>query len=182
MEKKLANSAPKLAGGTSDKSDTDLTQLREKHDQLEKSLEAANTTLQQEQTARKHAESELKQAKAAIHDLEQIVHKLKSADDRQANGEATHEIRELQAQLEREQFESNKLSNALDLAIKKTLALEAKLHVSDYQPAPQPVKVHAEPPPPRKLLPHETRPAPKPGALFHPVWDLNGLPCRNNFV
>lgn len=30
-----------------------------------------------------------------------------------------------------------------------------------------------------KPLPHELRPAPKPGALFHPEWDLNALPCSS---
>ena len=30
-----------------------------------------------------------------------------------------------------------------------------------------------------KPLPHELRPAPKPGALFHPNWDLNALPCSS---
>ena len=30
-----------------------------------------------------------------------------------------------------------------------------------------------------KPLPHEVRPAPKPGALFHPDWDLHALPCAS---
>jgi len=30
-----------------------------------------------------------------------------------------------------------------------------------------------------KPLPHELRPAPKPGALFRPDWDLNVLPCSS---
>jgi hypothetical protein len=29
------------------------------------------------------------------------------------------------------------------------------------------------------LLPHQLRPAPKAGALFHPEWDLPGLPCES---
>jgi hypothetical protein len=29
------------------------------------------------------------------------------------------------------------------------------------------------------LLPHQLRPAPKAGSLFHPDWDLSGLPCQS---
>ena len=32
---------------------------------------------------------------------------------------------------------------------------------------------------PDKPLPHELRPAPRPGALFRPDWDLAGLPCKS---
>ncbi|MDH3999301.1 MAG: hypothetical protein OET90_10740, partial [Desulfuromonadales bacterium] len=53
-----------------------------------------------------------------------------------------------------------------------TAEVAAPTEAPTEAPTPAPAK--------KKALPHELRPAPKKGALFHPDWDLTGLPCKSS--
>ena len=159
-------------------------------EQRAKELAAAHANAQKEHKARKCAEQELEKAQSRIDELEQAAEKLSATvrtvsptaettiDDRSSNEETEAKLREVEAQLAQERQEAKSLSHALDVAVKKIMALEAKGHDLPGQPSPPPATIDARPATGRKPLPHETRPAPKAGALFHPKWELSGLPCR----
>ncbi len=205
LEAALADSLQKRADLEAGEKAADLSGER-RH--LEAALGKARNAAHAEKTARAKAEKALQQAQSTISDLQQTVTSLQASDDdrrgadltpRDSQGEARlrDQVRELEEQLERERQEVNSLLNALNLAMKKTIELEGRLLASDRPaplparqpslepvqqmapPPPQPVKADAASPANRKPLPHEIRPAPKPGALFHPDWDLAGLPCHS---
>ncbi len=146
--------------------------------------------LQVERQARASLEEQLDAAHRMLESLEQALKVTKEAGAR-AGGESAEgrRLRELKAQLdsaetqmEQERIETRKLAKAHAEAQKRVAELEAALQrQAQMQPEPA-AALTAEPvepaPASAKPLPHEVRPEPKPGALFRPDWDLQGLPCR----
>jgi hypothetical protein len=89
----------------------------------------------------------------------------------------------VEMQLQQEQQESRKVADAYDQALARIAELEEEL-CGALTPGLSSKAAGGAPPaagkPARgKALPHEVRPAPKPGARFHPDWELSGLPCRD---
>ena len=91
-------------------------------------------------------------------------------------------LQQAEASLEEERTARQGLEQALEEADRMIAELEKALKSSRKA---APAAVPAEPAPAvskpvkGKPLPHEVRPAPKPGARFHPDWELSGLPCRD---
>jgi hypothetical protein len=85
-----------------------------------------------------------------------------------------------EAQMEQERIESRKLARAHLDAQKRVAELESALLQQKQQPAAVPAMAAADQAPASpKSLPHDLRPPPKSGTLFHPDWDLRGLPCQS---
>ena len=74
-----------------------------------------------------------------------------------------------EVELAQARLESQRLEHSRAAAETRRAALAA---------AAQP-QADAGPPAAGRLLPHQVRPEPRPGGLFHPDWELRGLPCRS---
>lgn len=182
------NDAKKLAGQQSGGKGSGASKESAR---LEEELAATSATAQRERQAREKAEQGLDEAQLLIDDLRQTVKTLQARevaarspaamapDERQHLEKMSGQLHEAEVQLEQERLEVKKLGKALAEAEKNLVTLEARLQESRSHPAAQTVVAHANASGGRKPLPHETRPAPSPGALFHPDWDLAGLPCRS---
>ncbi len=150
-----------------------------------------------ERQAQEKLETALHLAREQIDALEEA---LRQAAARESSAQATaasgkSELQALQEQLqsaverlERERAEQGRLARALaeaeqQLAERKSAESPSQAEsrerhaaepVAEAEPAVEPRQKAASRP-----LPHELRPAPKKGALFHPDWDLPGLPCAS---
>ncbi len=153
-----------------------------------------------EKQAQEKLETALHQAGEQIDALEEALRQTEQPAARKASLEATpasgkpelqalqEQLQSAEEQLERERAEQGRLARAL---------AEAEQQLAERKPAESPPQAESRGRPsaepfaeaepaaePRQKaasrpLPHELRPAPKKGALFHPDWDLPGLPCTS---
>lgn len=147
-----------------------------------------------EQAGREDLEAELEQAHKMIDSLEKMVRESSAGQPGDAAEESAKDkqIVKLEAKLEllAEQLEKER---ARQFQVNEAAAESGKGRSSDEKPAQRgldkKVTTSLDPnvdevaPPQQtakasKPLPHETRPAPAKGELFHPDWDLEGLPCK----
>ena len=160
---------------------------------LQKSLQEALDNLHTERAARRGVEQALDEADRLIAALEEALkgsrQELKavgaaaSEEERHAFEGQAEQLAALEAQLQREQAEYRKAAAAYDQAMVRIFELENELHQGDSRER-QPPQASDEPrtatkPTRAKPLPHQVHPAPRPGARFHPDWELRGLPCRS---
>lgn len=147
-----------------------VASLRAEREQLQGQLDA-------EQIRTAALEQELDQAHVMIDSLEThlreaTVNAEETKGENQRLAKLETQLEWMAEQLEQERVRQRELAGALAVA-------EGRLRepVQDVLVTPSPERApHDES---RKSLPHELRPAPKPAALFHPNWDLEGLPCQS---
>ncbi len=152
---------------------------------LQNELAGMQAVLEAEREERTRLEEQLDGAHRMLASLEQALKAAKGArpdaaagavDDSGRVQELTAQLRALEALREREELDNRKAAKVHADAEKRIAELELALQDRQSQPAPAPVVGSS---PAAKTLPHELRPAPKPGALLRPDWDLHGLPCRS---
>jgi len=180
-EKRLNDLEKALASGKSAGSGkVDSAEL----DKLQDELTAARKEADAESLSRKKLQQELAEAKKKTAALEASLKEAASADE--GSVEIEGQLKELAEKLE---------SVEAELAAEKQLCrrysrdcAEAQRRVAELESgsgvaAPSSLAVEspgsAARPAADKPLPHELRPAPKRGALFHPDWDLQSLPCAS---
>lgn len=146
---------------------------------LQVELSEALETIVGERREKADLESQLGEAHKLIEALELAVKRAREAAGSSAQRDDGPQVRELaerlaaaEARLAEEQRETRKQARAHADAEKRAAALEQTLGAGDGAAA-------APRGAPEKPLPHELRPAPKPGGLFRPDWDLEGLPCKS---
>ena len=160
---------------------------------LQGALQQAVASLEEERAARQGLEQALDEADRMIAALEKALKnsrkaapaakaELPEAPPRRLE-ELTAKLAAMELQLQQEQLESRKVAAAYDQALARIAALEEELGGAVAPGLPANSAAAATPaaskPAKGKPLPHEVRPAPKPGARFHPDWELSGLPCRD---
>lgn len=154
----------------------------------------------QEKKSREEAETALREAHELIDSLEKMLRKTDQAGDggfsvaplpAQDNLkvlELEEKLKSVGAQLEEARTRQETLAMALATAERQVAEqkepLPQRQEERKARRIPEPVVVAESVAAPRakstKPLPHELRPAPKKGALFHPDWDLQGLPCQSS--
>ena len=138
-------------------------QLKEAHrniEVLEKTLRESRQNGEDRETAR--------QAAAETLQFSELAEKLKLAESRleqelveqKKSVSAVAEAQERIVELEKELLEAREACKGLENS--------ASLRGKEQEPVPS-----------SKKLPHELKPAPQKGALFHPDWKLAGLPCKS---
>jgi hypothetical protein len=185
LAKKLLEAETALAAGP-DASAGAATESLADQGNAPAGLVQALADLQKERQARATLEEQLDAAHQMLESLEKALKATsKSGATAAGRSDEGRQQRELTAQLEQERIESRKLAKTHADAQKRIAELETALQrqqqkqkqqTSEAAPASAAVD---RPPASAKLLPHELRPAPKPGARFRPDWDLGGLPCRS---
>ena len=160
--------------------------------QLQGALQQAVASLEDERAARQGLEQALDEADRMIAALEKALKSSRKAAPAADLPEVPpRQLEELMAklgtvegQLQQEQLASRQAAAAYDQALARIAELEEELSgtvapggfTSSAAAGPAPATSR---PAKGKPLPHEVRPAPKPGARFHPDWELSGLPCRD---
>jgi hypothetical protein len=157
---------------------------------LQALLAESLTRIEAEKEIRTELEHDLGEAHKIIEALEKALkepkrtaersdaHKPAAGDDRQVR-ELTEKLKSIEVQLEQELIEQKKSAVAMAAAEKRIIELERELQGAQAAATGAAQTVAPKSPPPPKPLPHELRPGPKKGALFHPDWDLEGLPCKS---
>ena len=194
LESSLAKVSKIVAEEPSDEEDPqeDDRQL----DSLQTELQELKQRFNEEQQCRAELESDVNDAHKLIDSLEKMVREIEDAFTGNRSGETSKEsdhqsLQELEKkllavenQLEHERGEQKKLIKAVVVAENK-LAEQEELFAQGQavqlaKKALEPSVVAGAAQKPSKPLPHDLRPAPKQGSLFHPAWDLAGLPCRSS--
>lgn len=151
---------------------------------LQATLAEVRAETDRERQLRARAETGLAEAEQKVAALEQALQKAGSASPVAAGsgGQAQvaaleEKLRQVEAELAAEQQLCRRYARDCASAQKRIDELQsAEIQAVSLPPsgdsAPVAVKPVAE-----KQLPHELRPAPKPGVLFRPDWDLHSLPC-----
>lgn len=166
---------------------------------LKVELQEQKLKYQKEQQSREVLETELDEAHTLIDSLEKMIRKTESVADEKLPQETAGEsdrqkiqaleekLKSIKNQLEQELIEQKKLAKAVAVAEKKLAEQEVKLVQGQVEQEERKIRETAAEetvvksrPKSTKPLPHELRPAPKKGALFHPDWDLIGLPCQSS--
>ena len=149
---------------------------------------------------REELDTELHEAHKLIDSFEKMIRETEKADAERLSFEASEgnesqkvqkleeTLRSVENQLEAAYVEQKKLAKAVTVAEKKLAKQEEKLVQVQAErkerriPEAAVVKeaVTEQRVKSAKPLPHELRPAPKKGSLFHPDWDLEGLPCESS--
>jgi hypothetical protein len=155
-------------------------------------LQQAVASREDERAARQGLEQALDEADRMIAALEKALKSSRTAapaadlpevPPRQLE-ELLAKLGTVEQQLQQEQLASRRVAAAYDQALARIAELEEELGAV-AAPGGLPSRAAAGPAPAAskpakgKPLPHEVRPAPKPGARFHPDWELSGLPCRD---
>lgn len=195
LEKALENKTPE-ARTPEDKATVPWTDKKGRENasdetvKLRSALKEALAELKGVRRARQELEEEVAEAHTMIEALEKAL-KLSQEPTRGggAPGEdiarLTEKLHDVQVQLEKEQLAGKKSASARAAAEQRVAELEEALRGrerSGFSPMPTAVKESApavKKSAPETPLPHELRPAPRPGALFRPDWDLAGLPCKS---
>jgi hypothetical protein len=163
---------------------------------LKAELQQQSARLNRERQSRKKLEAALHEAHEQIDSLAETIRQTEQAADRASSAEEAlavgnskameleEQLKSVEEQLAREFATQSKLAKDLAEAEQQIAELttavtqshaerkERRVHelAADTEPAVEPRVKSSRP------LPHELRPAPKKGALFHPDWDLPGLP------
>ncbi len=156
---------------------------------LERELQERLQCLELEQEARQELENELHDAHKMISSFEKMIQeteKVSEGSRSQSNPEASDsgKVKELEvrlqcleAQLEAERIEQKRLVKELTAVEKNSFSQGGPSSAGEsVEQSGETIPVAAKA---SKPLPHELRPAPKKGALFHPDWTIEGLPCRS---
>jgi predicted nucleic acid-binding Zn-ribbon protein len=162
----------------------------QEHDELRQQVAALQGEVEQERSIRKRLEKGAAADERRLHQLESALAAGPASEAAAVSpGGVDREMAQLQralqqavASLEEERAARQGLEQELDEADRMIAALEKALKGSrKISPAVMPAESAPAVPKPAKgkPLPHEVRPAPKPGARFHPDWELSGLPCRD---
>ncbi|NJC86914.1 MAG: hypothetical protein FIB02_00020 [Desulfuromonas sp.] len=157
---------------------------------LQAELSEALEAIMKERQAREELEEQLAEAHKLIEALEQGLKRAQDAAKVAAGSVPADETRRLEeklgvaeAQLEQAQRDGGKYAAACALAEKRIAELEQALKAGSGargQTGSYGEETPAAPKPStEKPLPHELHPAPKPGTLFRPEWDLEALPCKS---
>jgi len=179
LEKALAASKalPKTGG--------DAAELR----RLQSALTSASEEADKERQLRVRLEAELAAVEAKTAALEAALRSAEEAvpvaagndsGNQEQRADLEAKLRLLEAELLAEQQMCRRYARECAGAQKRIDELEknggaaAATLAPPVSPAPAAAKVAAD-----KQLPHELRPAPNPGALFRPDWDLRSLPCAS---
>jgi hypothetical protein len=158
---------------------------------LRTALKEALAELKGVRRVRQELEDEVAEAHNMIEALEKAL-KQSQESPRGGGGASEEEVAKLteklhvtQLQLEKEQLAGKNSASACAAAERRVEELEEALRgrprpghslaPADAEGSVHAVKKSASETP----LPHELRPAPKPGVLFRPDWDLEGLPCKS---
>lgn len=162
-------------------------------EELQQGLRQALADLEEERAARQGLEQALEQSDQMIAALEKALKSSRHTASPGVEQPAEHPLQQdalaaqlagAQAQLQAEQQECRKLSEAYDQAVARIAELERDRR--DGGAAGLPSAAAGMPagtgPAKGKPLPHEVRPAPRAGARFHPDWELHGLPCQADQV
>ena len=157
-------------------------------DKLQAELAAARMATDAESNHRKKLEDELVAAVEKAAALEAALQKAAAADTvspgddpevRAQVGELTEKLKALEAELAAEKQLCRRYSRECAEAQRRVAELErGGGGATATTPAVESPAGVAKPAV-DKPLPHELRPAPKRGALFHPDWDLQSLPCSS---
>jgi len=153
-------------------------------DKLQDELTAARKEADAESLSRKKLEQELAEAKKKTTALEASLKEAASADEGSINveeqlKELAGKLESVEAELAAEKQLCRRYSRDCAEAQRRVAELESGSGVAAASPLAVESPVSAARPAADKPLPHELRPAPKRGALFHPDWDLQSLPCAS---
>lgn len=165
-------------------------------DSLQTELQELKQRFNEEQKCRAGLESDVDDAHKLIDSLEKMVRETEDAATAHRSDQTSKEsenqlLQELEKkllavenQLEHERGEQKKLIKAVVVAENKLAEQEERLAQGQAVQLERKIQEHsgvaAAAQKPSKPLPHDLRPAPKQGSLFHPAWDLTGLPCRSS--
>jgi hypothetical protein len=148
---------------------------------LQVELQEARDGVDRERQLREALAAELAGAVKKTASLEQALKSAgpASAGDAAPTGILEEKLKELEAELAAEQQISRRYARECAEAQKQLAAVssrgapvEAAAASADKQLATAKATLD-------KLLPHELRPPPKPGVVFHPDWNLQALPCSS---
>lgn len=180
LEKALAEAADAAVAAPDRKTEAEVARLQAE-------LDDACATIVREQREKAELEEQLGAAHKLIEALELAVKRARERTASTEKGDDGARVRELterlaaaEARLEAERREARQSARAQADAEKRVAVLEQALseaggHLSRSGESAAASARSS----PEKLLPHELRPAPKPGALFRPDWDLAGVPCKS---
>lgn len=178
-ERRLSELEKALAGKPATKSAVDAG--GKEVGRLQAALDEALETVKEERLASEGLEARLGEASKRIEALENALKQASAAAKVPAGGATAEEVRLLteqlhiaedraaQAQRERQQHAATCERRIVELEE----ALKTQAH-GKTETGTSGEKATAD-----KALPHELRPSPKPGAIFRPDWDLQGLPCKS---
>lgn len=176
LEKSQADKSPAVA--TADGDGKEVERLRGE-------LEAAFAAVVAERQARENAEEELAEAHKLIEALEKslknrpVVEAPGSGAPAEELRRMTEQLRAAEGRLEQARREGGEQAAACAKAERRVAELEAALKAQAKAAPTGEAVAGGGKPAGEKALPHELRPAPRPGALFRPDWDLHGLPCKS---
>lgn len=182
-EKRLSDLEKALASGEGAAGKGgDSAELRK----LQAELSAASETIDKERRTRKELEGDVAAASKRVAALELTLKKAESAVEAGAGGdsaaqeqleELTERLKSLEAELSAEQQLCRRYAKDCAEAQRRVAEMESSGGGGGSAPLAAESPLPAAKPAGDKPLPHELRPAPKPGALFRPEWDLQALPC-----
>lgn len=180
LEKALAGKP--VAGAAAERDGKEVAKLRDE-------LAAASAAISEERQLREQVEADLNGSRDLVHMLEGKLQKAQGEVREASTGKATAEevavlaekLKAAEERADQAQRDSQQQAAAYAVAERRIAGLEEALKVqASIKPA---LITEASPaggkPAADKALPHELRPAPKPGVLFRPDWDLEGLPCKS---
>lgn len=172
--------------------DSEIASLKVERQQLQQQIKT-------EQQSRETLEFEAGETHKLIDSLEKMIRETEeTATERRSRelpkeGESQklcelgEQLKAVENQLEQELAEQQRLVKAVAVAEKKILEQEDLLKQGQAEELERRTKdsvntstVTQRADKSGKPLPHELRPAPKQGALFHPDWNLEGLPCKSS--
>ena len=170
--------------------------VSEQTESLKDELDDLKHRLREEQAGKENIERELAEAHKIIDSLEQMVRETEQAasmekaerpEDSPEFLALSAEITLLKEQIAQETAKREELAEEIAAAEKKLADRDSsagKRSLSENVPAAvdsETAEATGDSKPARssKPLPHELRPAPDKNALFHPDWDLEGLPCQS---
>ncbi len=163
---------------------------------LQADLDKAMRAFEAEAESRREVENDLDQAHQMIDALEKALRDSTQNAEQSAAAryaaignrqieELSAKLKRAESQLEQERGDREKHTSVVCEAERRIAELENALRQA-LDNAGQPVPVSGlpatkpeKPATPSRPLPHELKPAPPKGALFHPDWDLAGLPCKS---
>jgi len=180
LEEALEEAREKASAAT-----TEVADVGDQKDSLHDELDDLQRRLREAQAGKEGVEGELEEAHKIIDSLEQMVRETEQASSMEVTEkpegsreilELTAELAQLKEQIAQERAKREELAEEIVAAEKKSSNKDASNSV-DSETAEE--VVDNKPAKASKPLPHELRPAPNKKALFHPDWDLEGLPCKS---
>jgi hypothetical protein len=155
-------------------------------DRLQGELTEARESAGEERQARQRLETDLAAATEKVQVLEQALKNAAApalaggdAGVRARVEECERQLRTVEADLAAEQQLCRRYARECAEAQKRVAELESRSGQTAATPIVADKGVADARPAADKPLPHELRPAPKPGVLFRPDWDLQSLPCAS---